>query len=175
MWLEWHLLRVTLFSCPKGVIVSGEDCISGMGTDFLGCLNYAHVSKKASFICKKSEWPPRPLKLEMMTNQISSGFEIWWWRSHKSHFLSLSTCYLLLSSQLLWQRFPPQNRCSAIIFQMIENENHAGSYQQQTRPRPLRNKRPPPLLVSFSSPRSPAACKVVNWAEMGGSRCLSLR
>ena len=28
MWLEWHLLRVTLFSCPKGVNVSGEDCIA---------------------------------------------------------------------------------------------------------------------------------------------------
>ena len=26
MWLEWHLLRVTLFSCPEGVTVSGEDC-----------------------------------------------------------------------------------------------------------------------------------------------------
>ena len=26
MWLEWHLLRVTLFSCPEGVAVSGEDC-----------------------------------------------------------------------------------------------------------------------------------------------------
>ena len=28
MWFEfeWHLFRVTLFSCPEGVTVSGEDC-----------------------------------------------------------------------------------------------------------------------------------------------------
>ena len=26
MWLEWHLLTLTLFSCPEGVPVSGEDC-----------------------------------------------------------------------------------------------------------------------------------------------------
>ena len=26
MWLEWHLLTVTLFSCPEGVTVSGDVC-----------------------------------------------------------------------------------------------------------------------------------------------------
>ena len=26
MCLQWHLLAVTLFSCPEGVTVSGEDC-----------------------------------------------------------------------------------------------------------------------------------------------------
>ena len=28
MWLQWHLLTVTLVSCPEGVTVSGEDFIN---------------------------------------------------------------------------------------------------------------------------------------------------
>ena len=33
MWLQWHLLTVTLLSCPEGVTKSGEDC-----TLMYGCL-----------------------------------------------------------------------------------------------------------------------------------------
>ena len=32
MWLEWHLLTVTLLSCPKGVTVNGEVCLMKMSS-----------------------------------------------------------------------------------------------------------------------------------------------
>ena len=125
-------------------------------------VEYFHFRGKIQLDLPVGLWlfdlPPRP-KLRIMLISI-----LCWHGSLIKAFVILSSrLNLLLSSQLLSQQFPSQNRCSATIFRIIENENPPGSYQ------PVANEAPLPQEIPLSYHIIPIILHRCVWSgQLGG-------